>query len=73
MNKEEKLKLLEEIMDTDSGFLTGEELLSDLDSWDSMSVLGFMTEMRLRFDLIIQIDQIRAAETIDDVINLIPG
>ena len=72
MDKEEKLMLLEEIMDLESNSLTGDELLSDLDSWDSMSVLGFMTEMRMRYDITITLSQIRELKDVNDILKLIP-
>lgn len=72
MNKDEKLRFIEEIMEVENGSLDGTELLSDIDEWDSMSVIGFTTEIRLKYDLIVNINQIREMKTVNDLCKLIP-
>ena len=72
MTKDEKLRFVEGIMDIDEGSLEGDEELSGIGSWDSMSVLGFMTEMSIRFDQIIEIKRIKELATINDLCDLIP-
>ncbi len=72
MSKEEKLRFIEEIMDVEENSLNYDDELTSIDSWDSMSVLGFMTEMRLRFNEIIEVKQIRELITVSDLCALIP-
>lgn len=42
MTKQEFLVELEEMLELDSGTLKGDELLSELDGWDSMAAIGFI-------------------------------
>ena len=49
MNQETKLSLLENVMDLDEGTLTADTVLADLDEWDSLSVLSFISLMDEQF------------------------
>ena len=59
MTKEEKLAMLEEVMDLDEGDLEEDALLEDIDEWDSLSVLTLISEMKKRFDIVLSTQQIR--------------
>lgn len=45
------LKLTEQLLNLDEGFLTLETLLIDVPGWDSMGVLLLMAEMDERFNI----------------------
>ena len=45
MTNEEKIAILEEIMEVEEGTLTTETLLSNIEEWDSVSFLSFMAMM----------------------------
>jgi len=67
---QEKLAALEEIMELDNGTLTPQMLLDDVDEWDSMSALSFVVLMKDEFDKTVTGQQIRALQTIQDILNV---
>ncbi len=72
MTKEEKITMLEEIMDLESGDLTEETVLDDVEEWDSLSILTLITEMKKKYDISLSTQQIRAFETVADICAIIP-
>ncbi len=72
MSKEEKLAMLEEVMDLDEGDLVEDAMLEDIDEWDSLSVLTLITEMKKRFNIFLSIKQIREFTTVADILAVIP-
>lgn len=72
MPKEEKLKMLEEVMDLEEGELTEETLLEDIAEWDSLSVLTLISEMKKKFDISLSTKQIREFKTVADICAVIP-
>ncbi|NRA73975.1 MAG: acyl carrier protein [Rickettsiales bacterium] len=71
MNKKEFLQLIDELLELDSGTLKGDEDLDSLSSWDSLAVLGFITLVDKKFDLVLNPDNIVKAKTINDLICMI--
>ena len=49
MSEQEKIYLLEEIMDVEKGTLKNDDNLADFDEWDSLTALTFISEMNERF------------------------
>ena len=72
MSKEEKLAMLEEVMDLDEGELTEESVLDDIEEWDSLSVLTLISEMKKKFDISLTTQQIRDFKTVADICAVIP-
>lgn len=72
MTKEEKLALLEEVMDLDEGELEETASLEDIEEWDSLSVLTLISEMKKRFNISVTAQQIREFQTVSDICEIIP-
>lgn len=72
MTIQEKLEMLEEIMDLDSGSLSEEDELINIEEWDSISVLSFISEMKKRFSISVDVKTIKQFETIKDICLIIP-
>lgn len=72
MSKEEKLALLEEVMDLDEGELNEDAVLEDIEEWDSLSVLTLISEMKKKFDISLSTQQIKEFKTIADICAVIP-
>ena len=70
MTNEEKIALLEELMEVDEGTLTPETLLSNIEEWDSVSFLSFMAIMDEKFGKVVTGSEIKAKETIADLMAL---
>lgn len=68
MSEKEKIELLEEIMDVDSGTLHIDDILKDYDEWDSLSVLTFISEIDSRFGKKISGEDIKKFVTVADAI-----
>ena len=63
---EEKLELLEDIMDYDDT-LKPEMVLADLEEWDSLSTLAFAAKVRELYGTNLTSDQILQFETVQDI------
>ncbi len=72
MTSEEKLAMLEDVMDLDEGELTDESVLDDIEEWDSLSVLTLISEMKKRFDISLSTQQIKEFKTVADICAIIP-
>ncbi len=68
MTNEEKLALLEEAMDVETGSLTADLELKSLKKWNSMARLSLIVLMDDEFDKTLSSDQVRAFETVGDIL-----
>ena len=66
MSLEEKLELLEDIMDYDDA-LKPEMVLADLEEWDSLSTLALASKVRELYGTNLTSDQILQFETVQDI------
>lgn len=66
MSLEEKLKLLEEIMDYEDS-LEVDMVLSDLEEWDSLSTLALAAKVRELYGENLTNDEIQNFETVKDI------
>ena len=69
MNKQEKISLLEEIMDMEEGTLKEDTVLSDLDEWDSMSRLSVIVMMSDEFGKTISGEDVKKFVTVNDILE----
>lgn len=69
MTEQEKIELLEEIMDVEPGTLHLEDVLEDFDEWDSLAVLAYITTMDEKFKKTIKGSEIKAFVTVLDAIQ----
>lgn len=70
MTNEEKITILEDLMEVDEGTLTPETLLSNIEEWDSVSFLSFMAMMDEKFGKVVTGSEIKTKETIADLMAL---
>ncbi len=70
MSEQERIELLEEIMDLDAGTLKSDDNLTDYEEWDSLTALTFISEMDSRFGKKVTGDQIKALVTVADAIEI---
>ncbi len=70
MTNEEKIAILEEIMEVEEGTLTTETLLSNIEEWDSVSFLSFMAMMDEKFGKTVTGTEIRTKETVGDLMAM---
>lgn len=70
MTNEEKIAILEELMEVDEGTLTAETLLSNIEEWDSVSLLSFMAMLDEKFGKIVIGSEIKTKETVEDLMAM---
>lgn len=70
MTNEEKIVILEELMEVDEGTLTPETLLSNIEEWDSVSFLSFMAMMDEKFGKTVIGSEIKTKETVGDLMAM---
>ncbi len=71
MNKQEFLNALEEILELDNNTLKGDEVLMDLEQWDSLAFLSVIAMADETFNIVIQGDKLEEINTIGDLVNLV--
>lgn len=69
MTKEEKIALLEDMLELDCGALAPETLLSSVDEYDSMAKLSLIVLMDEECGKKLTGEQIREFKTVGDILN----
>ncbi|MCH5265257.1 MAG: acyl carrier protein [Lachnospiraceae bacterium] len=67
MSLEEKIELLEDVMDLDEGTLKPDSVLDDFEEWDSLSKLSLMGEVKKQFGKRLTVDEIKEFKTVQDI------
>lgn len=67
MSMEEKIALLEEILDVEEGELKPEMELDDIEEWDSIGKLSLMAEVRKRSGVVIAVSDMNKCQTVQDI------
>ena len=70
MTTEEKISMLEETFEMDEGSLTPEMALADIDEFDSIAKLSLIVLMDDEFGKTIKSDDIKALETVQDILDM---
>ncbi|QYJ95057.1 acyl carrier protein [Shewanella spartinae] len=71
MNKQEFLNALEEILELDENTLKGDEVLMDIEQWDSLAFLSVIAMADEHFDIVIQGDKLEEINTVGDLVSLV--
>lgn len=69
MSEQEKLALLEDMLELDEGTLKPETDLDDIEEYDSMSKLSLIVLMQDEFGVKLTSDDIKSFQTIDDILG----
>ena len=70
MTIQEKLALLEETLEADTSSLKPEMRLEDVEEYDSMAKLSIIVMMEDNFDKKLTAEQVRAFQTVGDILAL---
>ena len=68
MELQEKLALIEEVLDVEEGSLKPETELADVDEWDSIAALSLIVMLDEKFEKTVSGAQIKALETVNDIL-----
>lgn len=71
MKIEEKIALLEDIMDLDEGTLTLETVLAELEEWDSMTKLSLVASVKKAGGEDLTVEDIAKFKTVADICSVI--
>lgn len=69
MTQEEKLELLEEVLDMDKEDIDVTMNLEEMDEWDSLSKLGLMAEVKIRLNKRLTVEEVQKFKTVQDIID----
>ena len=69
MTQEEKLELLEEVLDMDKEDIDVTMNLEEMDEWDSLSKLGLMAEAKTRLNKRLTVEEVQKFKTVQDIID----
>ena len=67
MTLQEKLEVLEDVLELDEGTLNVEDLLEDIEEWDSMSKLYLVTYVKKEMKKRLTVDEIKNFKTVQDI------
>lgn len=67
MKVEEKIALIEELMDLDEGTLEFDSELEDFEEWDSLSKLSLMAEAKKCFGKKLTVKEMDTFKTVKDI------
>lgn len=71
MDKPAFFAAVAEILEADPAGLTGDELISDVGNWDSLSVISFVAMVDSDLDQIVDGEQLKGAKTLNDLAALV--
>jgi len=71
MDKSAFFAAVAEILEADPTGLTGEEKISDVGNWDSLSVISFVAMVDSDLDQIVDGEQLKSAKTLNDLAALV--
>ncbi len=71
MNKKQFLNALEEILELEQNTLSGEEVLVDIEQWDSLAFLSVIAMADEQFEIVIQGDKLEKINTVNDLVSLV--
>lgn len=67
MTIEEKIAMLEDVMDLDEGELKLDSVLAEFEEWDSLSKLSLIAMAKQDFGLVLTTDVISTFDTVKDI------
>ncbi len=70
MSVQEKLAMLEDMLDLDENSLEADMNLDEVDGWDSMAKLSLIVLLDDEFEKVITADQVKELQTVQDILDL---
>jgi acyl carrier protein len=70
MQAAEFYRLLDEVLELDPGTLHGDELLEDLENWDSLAVISYIALVDEQFGVVIEGEALVKAKSVADLYTL---
>ncbi len=71
MNRNEFIRLFEDAIEADHGTVSEDDMLEDMKSWDSTSVMAFLAAIDQNFNIVLKPDDIAKSKTVKDLMSLL--
>lgn len=71
MNKKKFLNIIEEVIEVEKDSLNGDEILKELEDWDSLAVMGFIAMVDNHFGITFGADKIGQCKSIQNLVDLL--
>lgn len=71
MTKQELFTELEEVLELDEGSLKDEDILADIEMWDSLAVVTFIAVVDEHLEMTLEPEKISQAKTVSDLVALV--
>lgn len=71
MTKAEFLRLIDELIEVEPGTLTGNEVVRDLEGWDSLKLVELIALLDERFNIPLSAESLVKCKTVNDMIALL--
>ena len=68
MDLQEKIALIEEVLDVEAGSLTSETLRADVEAWESIAALSLIVMLDEKFEKTVSGAQIKALVSVNDIL-----
>lgn len=70
MEPQDKMRLLEEVMDLESGTLQADTSLDDVEEWDSLAAISFISLLDSKLNKEVDLARLKRASTVSDLLML---
>lgn len=70
MSVQEKIELLEDMLEVDEGALTEDMMLEDIDEWNSLAYLSFSVLLSDEFDKKVPASEIKTYQSVKDLLDV---
>jgi acyl carrier protein len=71
MKKSDFLLLVDELIEKEPATLKGPEVLTELEGWDSVAVMGFIALVDEQFEFTLSPKRLAECRTVDDLVGLV--
>lgn len=71
MTDEEKMKIIAEAMEIDSGILKSTDLLEKYEEWDSLAALSLVSIVDKKLNKTINGNELKGVKTVQEIMNLL--
>ncbi|MBE6096538.1 MAG: acyl carrier protein [Schwartzia succinivorans] len=69
MTDEKKLEMIADVLEVETDEITKNTVLADVETWDSVAILSFISIMNDEFNKFPNANEIRAYATVGDLMN----
>ncbi len=70
MTKADFLRELDEMLELAPGTLSGDEVLAEVDGWDSLAVISFIALVDEKLNLVVEGEKLARAKTVADLLDI---